>query len=377
MPETGKGRLAWVDAARGIGILCIVLGHVLGEGVFRDWLYSFHVPLFVFVSGCVYGSGKRSVASYFQSSALSLLLPYIVFAALSVGIFTVVSEFGFIAEESKGFFQSLGGFLYGNAKTGLMRANLPLWFLPCLFVIRTFFYPVDRYSREISRPGRAGAIAVAGLSLCLLGYLNTYHYKLFVLPFGAETALNLSIFFALGMLAGMKKDLADKLLRGSTAKAKRFAAAGGIAAAGAGLIVLGAYLSRLNGFVNYFRDLYGDNAKAEPLKSYLLFLGSAVAGIAGWCLLSMLVANFKPLAYVGRRTMPILLMHKLPIEFFELLFVRFALENRLLTAAQAAAAAASIALCLLAAKVLEKKCWFLIGYSRPVKEAEKHRHIDR
>ena len=376
MPETGKSRLAWVDAARGIGILCIVLGHVLGESVFRDWLYSFHVPLFVFVAGCVYASGKRSVASYFQSSALSLLLPYIIFAAMSVGIFTLVSRLGYIEETGKGFFQSLGGFLYGNAKTGLMRANLPLWFLPCLFAIRTFFYPVDRFGREISHRARVAAIAVAGLSLCLLGYLNTFHYKLFILPFGAETALNLSIFFALGMLAGLKRDWAEKLLRGKT-KAARFTAAGGIAAAGAGLLVLGAYLSRLNGFVNYFRDDYGDNAKTDPLKTYLLFLGSAAAGIAGWCLLSVLAAKLKPLVYVGRRTMPILLMHKLPIEFFELLILRFALDKQLLTGAQAAAAAVSIALCLLAAKLLEKKFWFLIGYPRPVKEEDKHRHLDR
>jgi len=376
MPETEKARLAWVDAARGIGIFCIVLGHVLGESVFRDWLYSFHVPLFVFVAGCVYGSGRRSVASYFQSSALSLLLPYIIFAGLSVGIFTLVSCLGFIEETSAGFFQSTGGFLYGNAKTGLMRANLPLWLLPCLFAIRTFFYPVDRFSREISRHARAAAIAVAGLSLCLLGYLNTFHYKLFILPFGAETALNLSIFFALGMLVGMKRDWAEKLLRGKT-KAARFAAAGGIAAAGAGLLVLSAYLSRLNGFVNYFRDDYGNNAKSEPLKTYLLFLGSAAAGIAGWCLLSTLAAKFKPLVYVGRRTMPVLLMHKLPIEFFELLFIRFALDGQLLTGAQAAAGVVSIALCLLVAKLLEKKLWFLIGYPRPVKEEERHRHVNR
>ncbi len=376
MPETGKGRLAWVDAARGIGIICIVLGHVMGESVFRDWLYSFHVPLFVFVAGCVYASGKRSVASYFQSSALSLLLPYIVFAAVSVGIFTLVARLGYIEESGNGFFQSIGGFLYGNAKTGLMRAALPLWLIPCLFAIRTFFYPVDRFGREFSHHARAAAIAVAGLSLCLLGYLNTFHYKLFILPFGVETALNLSIFFALGMLVGLKRDWAEKLLRGK-AKAAGFAAAGGIAAAGAGLLVLGAYLSRLNGFVNYFRDDYGNNAKTEPLKTYLLFLGSAAAGIAGWCLLSMLAAKVKPLVYIGRRAMPILLMHKLPIEFFELLILRFALDKQLLTGAQAAAAAVSIALCLLAAKVLEKKCWFLIGYPKPVKEDDRHRHIDR
>ncbi len=374
MPETAKGRLAWVDAARGIGIICIVLGHVMGDSVFRDWLYSFHVPLFLFTAGCVYGSGRRSVPSYFQSSALNLLLPYIFFAAVSVGMFTLVSRLGFVEETSRGFFQSMGGFLYGNAKTGLMRAALPLWLIPCLFAIRTFFYPVDRYSRDINRPARAAAVAVAGLSLCLLGYPNTNHYKLFVLPFGAETALNLSVFFALGMLAGVKRDWAEKLLKSKSGKVARFAAASGTAAAGAGLIVLGAYLSRLNGFVNYIRDLYGDNAKAEPLKSYLLFLASAAAGIAGWCLLSMLAAKIKPLAYVGRCAIPVLLMHHLPAGFFKLLLMRFAPEGRLLTVAQAAAAAASIALCLLAAKALEKKAWFLIGCSRPVNEEEKHRH---
>ena len=46
-----KERVAWIDIARGIMIISIVLGHVLADGKIRWWLFSFHVPAFFFISG--------------------------------------------------------------------------------------------------------------------------------------------------------------------------------------------------------------------------------------------------------------------------------------------------------------------------------------
>ena len=47
-------RIAWIDLARGIGILLIILGHLPGLGKLGVWIFSFHVPLFFFLYGYLF-----------------------------------------------------------------------------------------------------------------------------------------------------------------------------------------------------------------------------------------------------------------------------------------------------------------------------------
>lgn len=48
-------RLDYIDAAKGIGILLMVLGHIWTDSCAEIviWLYSFHVPMFFILSGMV------------------------------------------------------------------------------------------------------------------------------------------------------------------------------------------------------------------------------------------------------------------------------------------------------------------------------------
>lgn len=47
-------RLEWIDAARGIGIVAVVIGHVWTRGAPRDLMYAFHMPLFFLLSGYLF-----------------------------------------------------------------------------------------------------------------------------------------------------------------------------------------------------------------------------------------------------------------------------------------------------------------------------------
>lgn len=44
-------RIKWIDNARAIGILLVVLGHSLIPASIQTYIYSFHMPLFFFLSG--------------------------------------------------------------------------------------------------------------------------------------------------------------------------------------------------------------------------------------------------------------------------------------------------------------------------------------
>ena len=44
-------RIEWVDEAKGIGIILVMLGHCYLNWNFCFWFYSFHMPLFFILSG--------------------------------------------------------------------------------------------------------------------------------------------------------------------------------------------------------------------------------------------------------------------------------------------------------------------------------------
>lgn len=96
----GDARLAWVDAARGLGIILVVYGHALrGQitarlypasalTVWQDQLiYAFHMPLFFFLSGLFAGVGTRTegfVARRFRTLAWPYLLWSLIQGLMSI-----------------------------------------------------------------------------------------------------------------------------------------------------------------------------------------------------------------------------------------------------------------------------------------------------
>ena len=52
-------RIAYLDVAKGFTILTVILGHTLPAGTLKTLLYSFHMPLFFFLSGCTVGDYVR------------------------------------------------------------------------------------------------------------------------------------------------------------------------------------------------------------------------------------------------------------------------------------------------------------------------------
>lgn len=54
-----KKREQWADILKGIGAILVVIGHlVLYEGNAKVYIYSFHMPLFFFISGYLYHHEK-------------------------------------------------------------------------------------------------------------------------------------------------------------------------------------------------------------------------------------------------------------------------------------------------------------------------------
>jgi len=131
-----------IDIAKGLGIAMVVLGHngsilfPIGN-VFYRIIFSFHIPLFFFLSGAVF-STSYNLKTLIQKRCRGLLLPYFATAFFFI-------SFNFILN-SKFSIQ----FIIFILKTSIYASGLnlfwsPLWFLPCLFLTQLLFFILNKY----------------------------------------------------------------------------------------------------------------------------------------------------------------------------------------------------------------------------------------
>ncbi len=76
-------RINWIDMAKGYGILAVFIGHMVQNSVLGSFVYSFHLPLFFFISGYLFKSGGN-LGGFLKKKAHSILLPYFTLGLLVV-----------------------------------------------------------------------------------------------------------------------------------------------------------------------------------------------------------------------------------------------------------------------------------------------------
>ncbi len=133
-----KQRNDSLDIAKGIGIILVVLGHTMspvmeGHNII-EWLYSviytFHMPLFFFISGYV---ATKLVTQTTQKTELlkqrviRLMIPYLTWAVIYLPMKTVMAQHVRFNDEYKWY-----SLFLGNNPDG------QLWFLYVLFVLSVF-----------------------------------------------------------------------------------------------------------------------------------------------------------------------------------------------------------------------------------------------
>lgn len=190
-------RIYWVDALKAIGIFLVVFGHTIGigEGI-REYIFTFHVPLFFFVSGFLLKKKHlhANYTSFLIKKGKPLIIPYFFFSILSY-------LFWLAFLRKHGMYASvviveplhpLIGMFYGIGVNDWSIHNVPLWFLPCLFLTHAVFFWI---ARSGSKPLMFFLIFISSISgHLILQYLN------FRLPWGLEIALVATAFYGTGFL---------------------------------------------------------------------------------------------------------------------------------------------------------------------------------
>lgn len=193
--QSTYSRVPWIDIAKGYGTLLVIYAH-LGVGTIHSWMYSFHLPLFFFLSGYVF-STKYNFKDFLFRKIKSIVIPYF---CLGIPIY-LFREFYFIISDQFSFedaMQHLQQFI-------LQQRLWTLWFIACLFCLNIIFYLLIKFCRK------EWQIALISVLLACLGLLY-YHLGGSPLYWNFDVCFTAMPFFAVGYLYKLHTNIVDQLI---------------------------------------------------------------------------------------------------------------------------------------------------------------------
>lgn len=168
-------RIEWIDMAKGYGIILVLIGH-LNIPIITPLLYTFHMPLFFFLSGYVFKSDFYPKL-FLSKKIRKIIIPYF-FLSIPMIFANILREYG-------------GLFSFDNLQTEMslfliQERHTTLWFLSCLFVLNILIYPIIKIPNTKIQLGVVFFISILGLILWRVG-INTLPWNcdvaFVVLPF--------------------------------------------------------------------------------------------------------------------------------------------------------------------------------------------------
>lgn len=188
-----KKRIDYIDVTKALGMLAIMWGHIaVGKSV--TFVYTFHIPLFFFLSGMVFVQDKYpDFWSFVKRRIQTLIVPYIIYSFITWAIWAVFSYVSHAKVES--YWMPLLETFIAQGSEGYLVHNVPLWFVSCLFVVELTYYWIaklpDVWNMII-------CVLMAVVSYVLVNYCTFFDFT--TLPWSIEVAMAAMVFYASGHL---------------------------------------------------------------------------------------------------------------------------------------------------------------------------------
>ena len=126
-----SNRLNWIDIAKGITILLMILGHTSIPSILSNFIWAFHMPLFFIASGWTTNWQKADFITFTKRKLRTLLLPFVNYSLVVL-----------IIQISQGWLDFNNWFYNG-------WVSYALWFIPVLFLAslfsKLFYYIKNKY----------------------------------------------------------------------------------------------------------------------------------------------------------------------------------------------------------------------------------------
>lgn len=290
--ENVKKRIKYIDIAKAIAMIIIVIGHTLVHskhcsGIFW-FLYSFNVALFFILSGITF-KVNDTFGCFVKKKFLRIMIPYFIWAIVFIIPYLIFGKNIGNSLETKQSFELLNvikNTLYGNGINNALKQNTSLWFLPALFSMECIYYFVIKIANDkydyIKFP-----------ILITIGFLFTKYFPL-ILPWGINSVIQIGAgTFYVGYLL-KKYNILDKIFNPGTMLF---------------LVITGIIIYIINDkHINYVDYKYGN---------YFLTLIIGICFSIITIYISYIIKNNKKLEYIGKNTMGILIFHKIIILIFQ------------------------------------------------------------
>lgn len=294
-PTENKKRILWLDRLKGIAFYFVIVGHMSINKVLKSYIYSFHMPIFFFMTGFNFNIEKTyntKFKDYFLKLFKRMLVPYIWMQLLSMCIRFLISAVSSRKEVPVALY--IRGIIYGNNNVIEAPSN-PLYFVLLLFLAELALYFIIKLARGNVTATYAISLALLPLSLATRGESFIWH---------ANVVPATIIFIMIGhLLSSIYKEYEQKI--GSMNMIKTLIAFVLFAA-------LGFAAWKLNGRISIHGNKYGED--------FILCVISALSSSIALALFAMKLPNSKLLSLVGMNTLFYMGLHKPLILLLEVLF---------------------------------------------------------
>lgn len=192
--DTKASRIEWIDTAKGICILLVVLHHCSTMlHVFYPWstvFVTFRMPLYFILSGLFFKQYNPKV--FFIKKINKLFVPYVFFYVVT-GVLIPVTVYRLWGYSMLSY-SSYGYEAVSSIFSERVIVNPAIWFLFCLFEVNLLFFVLYMLSKSI----RYGKVVLGILSFVIgiVGLLLSY--KKIDLPYYLDSSFTVIPFFYFG-----------------------------------------------------------------------------------------------------------------------------------------------------------------------------------
>ena len=294
-----KKRLDYLDMVKGFGIFLVVLGHMEDISTnTRIWISSFHMPLFFIVSGiliAISNEVNKDMTTVFKKKFRGLIIPYLYFSfsyfLIDILNVTIIGNIDFHT------------FIVDTISSITFYGMSVLWFLPALFRANVSFIFIKKKLNDYCTVVFSLLIAIFSyiFKLQLVKIYDTYSYSLLI-----TSIINIVYIFIRGIIAlsfvcfaYYIKKIYD-LITDKKNYSKIFCSRIVNIVAGLVLIILNIVLAKINECVDLRNIL---------LNNLLIYYAAALTGSFGVILIFKAFPSIKPLIYIGKNSMIIMVAH--------------------------------------------------------------------
>lgn len=292
-----KERNIQIDIARGIGIVLIVIGHTAFR--YTHFIYLFHVAIFFIIAGYLfkedYSANIDNIKKFIVTKIKRLYIPFVIGNGICILLNNFFIDVNLYSNASQSYY-TIKDILINILKVVLFRKNTEMlgatWFLPILFWISIIYAVIEYIIRKDSAQKKVLIQLVVSAIFLIIGvYLSEKNIKFLRLQI-----FTCYIFFPIGrVVSKLKFDINDKMK----------------------MIILIFCLAMLL-ILNAFGTI---EISQNQYTNIVYFIGVSLLGWYFIYELSYFVSKIKRatnvLNYIGKNTMPILILH----------FVAFKLVN--------------------------------------------------